>query len=100
MKFKIYGLMDPNTMEIRYIGQTCQPLNNRYKKHLNEKGKSYKCNWIKSLLSNGYTPNLVLIEECENKEMADFLEKKYIKEYNDDPSGTRWVNFIVKKEKI
>ncbi len=39
--YSIYGLKDPTTDMIRYIGISSQP-NKRMKKHLNDKQNSYK----------------------------------------------------------
>lgn len=64
----IYGLVDPRTDEIRYVGKSIDPWK-RLKSHIKETSykekKNYhsKC-WIKQLLNEGLEPNLVIIEEC------------------------------------
>ncbi len=45
----IYGLIDGNTMELRYIGQTVGPLDARYRKHVTGRyGSLHFVNWIRS----------------------------------------------------
>jgi hypothetical protein len=61
----IYKLIDPRDNEIRYIGWTID-MENRYKNHLYPsflKEKSYKNNWIKSLLAINLKPIMELVEE-------------------------------------
>lgn len=82
--YKIYSLNDPITNEIRYIGQTCQPLKTRLGEHLRKlKNKTYKVNWIKSLIGNNLKPIIVLIEENLSKEDCNDLEIKYIRLYKE-----------------
>lgn len=88
--YKIYTLNDPITNEIRYVGQTCQTLNNRFKKHLRCKDKSYRTNWIKSLITKGLEPKIILIKEDLTKDECNALEKYYIKFFKD--SGLNLVN--------
>jgi len=59
----IYGLADPISGDIRYIGKSIDPTF-RLKTHI-AKAKfslTYKDRWINSLLSKGLSPILVLIE--------------------------------------
>ena len=85
--YKIYTLNHPLTNEIRYVGQTCQELKSRLKKHLycinNKKDRSHRRNWIKSLLDMNLCPKIVLIEENLDKEKCDILEKEYIKKFKE-----------------
>jgi group I intron endonuclease len=81
MRYKIYKLTDPETNEIRYVGRTCQKLENRLKKHLRANDKSHRTNWIKSLVNKGIEPKISLI--CETTEFSDCceLERFYIIKY-------------------
>lgn len=66
----IYGLIDPNTNNLRYIGFTSNKTL-RYHKHHNVKylgGNSHKANWIKSLLKNKQKAEIIIIDEHENAE--------------------------------
>lgn len=44
----IYGLTDPITEEIRYIGKSIRPTE-RLSNHCNEKSNCHRSNWIQSL---------------------------------------------------
>lgn len=70
----IYGLIDPKTNEIRYIGKTSKSLEKRLKDHLvdaksimNKTSTRRKINkrysWIISLFKDNLSPNIKLIEE-------------------------------------
>ena len=76
----IYGLIDPTTNMLRYVGQTSKGLN-RPRAHLEpgkyNRYKSYNYNWIKSLMSKNIVPEIVIIEECEQSQLND-LESFYI----------------------
>ena len=81
----IYELIDPRTNEPRYIGKTNNP-NYRLKNgHLNNselKNKTYKCNWIKSLLKQNLKPTLNIIDEVNENEWQ-YWEKFYIGLYKE-----------------
>lgn len=71
----IYALIDPITLEVRYIGRT-KDLKKRYWGHLTPSSqyKSHKCNWFKSLKKVNLKPimqiiDIVSLEECLNKEI-------------------------------
>ena len=80
-KVYIYGLIDSEKNELKYIGKSINP-QSRYRKHLQEsKNKSsYKDNWIYSLLENNSKPELVIIDEVKKDEWV-FWEKYYIAYY-------------------
>lgn len=58
----IYGLREPDTQLIRYIGKTNDP-HRRWLNHLCEKSKTHRANWIRSLERRGLRPEIVVIEE-------------------------------------
>lgn len=68
-KYIIYALQDPTTFELRYIGKSVSGLN-RPKQHTYpsyiSKDKSYKGNWIRSLLNNGFQPIIKVIQTLNN----------------------------------
>jgi len=58
----IYGLIDPRTNQVRYIGKTIQNLRKRLQHHLNENATHHRACWIKGLKSEGLVPNIFEIE--------------------------------------
>jgi len=75
----IYGLKDPLTKEIRYVGKSNNP-RIRLSSHLRDKSKTYKVNWINKLKRKGLGPELVVLEEVEYDKWQE-KEKFYIKYY-------------------
>lgn len=74
-KTYIYGLCDPNTEKIRYIGKSDNP-KVRYANHLHcavSDTNEHKKNWIRSLQKVGQVPSLVILEEIE---AADWEERE------------------------
>jgi NUMOD3 motif len=72
----IYGLVDPRTDEVRYIGKSMICPWGRYRKHLfealSENKAGHKCNWIRHLDGIGLRPKLLIIEqEVEEDEIND-----------------------------
>lgn len=88
----IYALSDPNTFEIRYIGQTCYPLKKRLIDHLSvartKKRHTHVSNWINALLIQGTSPIIELIEE--NPKDIDKAEIEWISQFK--AWGYRLVN--------
>src|SRR3990167_4875568 len=87
----VYTLSDPITKEIRYIGQTIQPLKKRLLDHIKEaktnKVRNHRLNWISSLLKNNITPSIELLED--NAIWSD-SEKYWISQFK--TLGYRLVN--------
>jgi group I intron endonuclease len=79
MKRYIYGLVDPRTDEIRYIGQTLD-LDRRFKEHVGGRvvKNTPKHNWIKQLMGLDLLPEIVVLEECD-KDMLDEREAFWIR---------------------
>ena len=63
----IYALICPITKEIRYIGKTKHSLKRRLSVHIRQKSKCKKSLWIKSLIEKKLVPEIILIENCSNK---------------------------------
>jgi hypothetical protein len=77
MRTKIYALRENGF--VRYVGKTNHSLENRLGAHLQDarKGvKSYKCNWIRSMLRKGQAPTITTLEEVGGNGSAD--EKEWI----------------------
>ena len=82
-KYIIYGLVDPITNEIRYVGKSCKGLE-RPKEHMwpfSLKNKSKKNSWIKKLMAVGLKPSIVVIETCGLQESLDEREIYWISFY-------------------
>lgn len=69
-KHVIYGLIDPNTTFLRYIGFTSNA-EKRYKNHHSIrqlKDNTHKNNWIKSLIKNRQQAKMIIIAEYKTAE--------------------------------
>lgn len=60
----IYGLVDPRTQLIRYIGKSIRPLQ-RLANHLNDSGKCHRTHWLNELKKLGLKPEIVYLERIE-----------------------------------
>lgn len=83
---KIYVLVDPNDIKIRYIGITCQSLKDRLSNHIQEakfhpESNWHKANWIRKLLSKNQKPIIRQLCICNTREEAEKLESKLITKY-------------------
>ena len=90
--YLIYGLADPTTDEIRYVGKSCKGLE-RPGEHMNPgklKYKSKKNSWIKNLKMKDLRPKIVVLEECLSADVLDEREIFWIKQHRD--SGSRLTN--------
>lgn len=73
----VYGLCDPRTNELRYVGKTELKLSMRLRGHLSRKGTerpTRRSCWIKSLLLRGLKPDAFVIEEVAKVDMNDAEE--------------------------
>ena len=76
----IYGLIDPCTRMIRYVGKSCTGMR-RPKKHRLLAPKSvgpYCENWIRSLLANGLDYEIVVLDTALAKPELSVLERFWI----------------------
>lgn len=81
-KYIIYGLCDPRTKEVRYVGKSCKGMD-RPKEHFysfQRKTKSPKNSWIINLLKQNITAEIIIIENCK-KENLDEREIYWINSY-------------------
>ena len=65
-RFLIYALLNPDTLEVKYIGQSANGIG-RYTSHFHPnqlKLKTPKSDWINGLLVSGKYPAFVVLETC------------------------------------
>jgi hypothetical protein len=67
-RIAIYGLIDPRTHRIRYVGKTVH-LEQRWRDHVREaryeiSHRTLKGRWMRELSMAGLHPDLIVIEEC------------------------------------
>lgn len=86
----IYGLIDPTTKELRYIGKSISPTS-RLRKHISERHvhDSHKDRWIRKLVNANIKPELMIVDIVSEDEWA-FWEIFYISYFND--LGVRLTN--------
>lgn len=58
----IYGLKDPETGIIRYVGKTKNSIEYRMAAHLNDRARTHKGHWIRELRARGLVPEPVVLE--------------------------------------
>ena len=90
LPFVIYLLCDPRVtdpvLRVRYVGVTKDP-KSRLKAHIAEskrgKVQTYKCNWIRHLISFGLLPEMDIIDPGSDGREWDKTEIAWIKYYRD-----------------
>lgn len=73
----VYGLVDPRSMELRYVGQTVRDLKRRFAQHLlaASKGTRPPVNaWLRSLAISGATPATIVLDVCESRDALNESE--------------------------
>lgn len=83
MKYIIYGLTDPDTQEVRYIGKSTSGMKRpmEHKKPFNLKGHSHKIHWIKQLIEQNKKYGVIVLEITETPEELNDREIFWINEY-------------------
>lgn len=91
-------MIDPLTLEVRYIGRTKNSLKRRLSDHISDSKSnhnSYKKNWINSLKKLNKSPIIELIETLDcSWEESYIVEQRYISDYF--KRGCNLVNLIDK----
>jgi hypothetical protein len=87
----IYALTCPDTGEVKYVGKADDP-KSRLREHIAQckSHHTHKSNWIKSLLSSGKRPGIVILEEVSFTEWQS-AERRWI-EYRRLSSGASLTN--------
>lgn len=80
-KYYIYKLSNPITNEVRYIGKT-NNISKRYSAHLNDKSKSHKASWIKSLKNKDLLPVIEILETFDCEKECYLKEIEYISKHD------------------
>lgn len=78
MAFVVYGLFDPKTGEIRYVGKTERSERERFRNHkcLAKKERSHLYNWWRSTAPQ--EPKMIVLEKCLTIEELNRKEQKWI----------------------
>jgi len=77
-KVYIYGLIDPSTNELRYVGKSISP-KTRLRKHISERNlhDTYKDRWLCKLHDNKLKPEIIILDIVDESEWV-FWEQHYI----------------------
>jgi len=74
----VYGLADPRTGEVRYVGQTINGITrakaHKYACQLTHDGNTHKANWVRSLLSAGLLFEVTILERVPDVKNLDAVE--------------------------
>lgn len=79
-RFIIYGLTDPRTGEVRYIGQSSRGIR-RAHEHTNKHSlvsSSRKNRWIKGLIADGVKYGITILQELNSVDELDDAECRWI----------------------
>lgn len=80
--FFVYGLIDPETGELRYVGKTSIGME-RIRQHQHviatrRRVKTYKERWAASLILRGRPPSALILKECTSNDEANTEEIRLI----------------------
>jgi group I intron endonuclease len=80
-QYLIYGLVDPRTSELRYVGKSCQGIY-RAQSHtipsILKKHSGWCGNWLRQLVTEGFYPEILTFEELPNAEETALAEQFFI----------------------
>lgn len=80
----IYGLKDPISKEIRYVGKTTvgfKRINSHFRDSKEIKKKTHKACWIRSLLSKNLEPEVVILEKSNDFNTLNQKETYWITKF-------------------
>jgi hypothetical protein len=93
-QFLIYGLRDPRTEEIRYVGKSETGLKRpgqHRKPGLLKKDHTHKANWIRKLNSLGLSYSVVVLQTLASRDQLDPAERFWI-DLGREALGSRLTN--------
>lgn len=67
----IYGLCDPRTGCLRYIGKANRPKVRLYHHHCCGPKKNHRTDWLNNLKNNGLKPEMFTLEEVEERDWQE-----------------------------
>jgi hypothetical protein len=76
----VYGLVDPRTSELRYVGITCRLPRVRFLQHLSmarNGDHTYRSRWIRELLALDLNPEMIIIEETTDRSRECYWIERY-----------------------
>jgi hypothetical protein len=77
----IYGLCEPGTKNVRYVGRSSNP-EKRLEQHMSQAlryDRSEKSVWLRTLIERGEKPALLLVEEMSEDDYPPFRELFWIR---------------------
>lgn len=84
----IYALADPDSGNVRYVGQTNMSFRLRFGAHLSAARKRAAApvsRWIKSLLDEGKNPKMIILEKTPKEVLSlDELERQWIRRKHEE----------------
>lgn len=84
-KYIVYGLTDPRSGLIRYVGKSAKGLRRpRDQVHHAPRENNYKAKWIRQLLRLGLDYGIAILEVCITPEELSEAEKKWIAKLRND----------------
>jgi hypothetical protein len=77
-KYLIYGLTDPRTGAVRYVGKSCRGLKRARSHRYIAQDKTHKGSWIRSLLAMNIKYGIVVLEQATCEQTLNDKERKWI----------------------
>lgn len=79
----VYGLQDPRTGEVRYVGVTRGDVSRRRRSHMRCRKGTRKDSWVRALLDDGVYPALCVLESNVPDEDLFRREREWVQRVRD-----------------